>query len=194
MPRFEDTTDIVLTGSYSELDGPNADGLLWFDRSVRPLIPDLPGLRYVVAGSKAGDFVRSVTLDYGYTIASDPPDMAEIYRSARLMVAPTRFAAGSPMKVHEAAAHGVPVVVTSLLAHQLGWKNDVSNAPYPNPGDLAGAIADLALQRGAWEKAQSRQRKLVARDCSPEKFQDNIVSICSGHPMSPGHRSSVAAE
>src|SRR5437763_14014694 len=50
-------------------------------------------------------------------------DLTPLYEQARLFVAPTRFPAGLPYKVHHAAAHGLPVVCTTLLAEQLGWRS-----------------------------------------------------------------------
>ena len=37
--------------------------------------------------------------------------------SCKVFIAPTRFAAGIPHKVHEATANGIPCVTTELLAN-----------------------------------------------------------------------------
>lgn len=183
LPRFTGTRDIVLIGSYSQPDGPNADGLLWFDRAVRPLIPDLDGLEFVIAGSKASWFAARSELRHHYRIVSDPPDMAEVYRTARLMVAPTRFAAGVPMKVHEAASHGVPTVMTDLLADQLGWKRDGIAAIPTTPELFAAAIQALATDKVMWRRAQALQAKLVTEDCDPARFAATVRSIIVGDKL-----------
>ena len=171
MPKFDRASDIVLAGSFSQPDSPNADGLLWFDRAVRPLIPDLPGLRYVIAGNEAAQFAKTAGLIHEYRIVNNPPSMSDIYRTARLMVAPTRFAAGIPMKVHEAASHGVPVVMTDLLADQLGWRREgIAFAP-AKPEMMAAAIEKMALDPEAWHRCQSIQAALVAEDCDPAMFE-----------------------
>jgi GT2 family glycosyltransferase len=176
-PAFADTSTIVLAGSYSAQDSPNADGLLWFDRAVRPLIKDLPGLEFVVAGSEAARFTASAGLQHDYRVIDNPPDMSEIYRTARLMIAPTRFAAGLPMKVHEAASQGVPVVMTDLLGRQLGWSGkDITVAP-PEPEAMARAVEKLALDGKAWRRTQLRQLELVAADCDPMTFGAAIGRI-----------------
>jgi glycosyltransferase involved in cell wall biosynthesis len=46
-----------------------------------------------------------------------------LYNANRVFVAPTRFAAGAPYKVYEAASFGIPVVTTDLLCKQLGWES-----------------------------------------------------------------------
>ena len=47
-------------------------------------------------------------------------DLAPIYDQMRIFVAPTRFAAGIPLKLCEAAAQGIPIVATRLLAGAVG--------------------------------------------------------------------------
>ncbi|MDR3520671.1 MAG: glycosyltransferase [Acidocella sp.] len=174
---FKGRSDIVLVGSYSQMDGPNADGLLWFDRAVRPLLADLPGVNFVIAGSKAASFVEAADLLHDYKVISDPPDMSAVYNNALIMVAPTRFAAGMPMKAHEAASHGVPVVMTELLARQLGWFQERVAATPAEPEPMAAAIRNLASNSKAWRANQELQAALVARDCNPERFEAIIRQI-----------------
>ena len=64
-------------------------------------------------------------------------DIRPFYNQARLFVAPTRYAAGIPHKVHEAAAYGLPIVTTSLIAQQLGWKHETELLVRDDPINLA---------------------------------------------------------
>jgi GT2 family glycosyltransferase len=173
-PRFEDTNGIVLPGSYTEPDSPNVDALLWFDRMVRPLLGGLSGLEFVIAGSGAGRFAQTGVLQHHWHVIDSPPDMADVLRTARIMVAPTRFAAGIPMKVHEAASHGVPCVMTDLLACQLGWQNEGVIAVKAVPDLMAQAVGRLARDPDIWRSSQQLQSMLVARDCDPAHFEGVI--------------------
>jgi glycosyltransferase involved in cell wall biosynthesis len=176
-PKFLDTRDIVLVGSYAQADGPNADALLWFDRAIRPLMPDLEGLQFVIAGSEAARFAKSAKLTHSYRVMDNPVDMKDVFVRARIMIAPTRFAAGVPIKVYDAASYGVPVVVTQLLAGQLGWDDaDIVVSP-PDPQLMATAIVKLALDKVAWKEAQTAQVRLVERDCNPAAFCISVRRI-----------------
>jgi hypothetical protein len=42
----------------------------------------------------------------------------------RVFAAPTRYSPGIPLKVHDAAAHGLPVVRTPLMAEQLDREHE----------------------------------------------------------------------
>jgi glycosyltransferase involved in cell wall biosynthesis len=44
------------------------------------------------------------------------PDLRPFYDAARVFIVPTRYAAGIPFKAHEAAAFGVPLVVSGVIA------------------------------------------------------------------------------
>ena len=177
LPAFEATTDIVIVGSWVYPDGPNGDALLWFDRDIRPLLAELPALRFVVAGAEAARFCRSAGLRHDYQVIDNPSDMAEVFRTARVMVAPTRFAAGIPMKVHDAASHGVPVVMTELLADQLGWRREGVHWTAATAHAMAAAIAYLATNRVAWRNCQALQAALVEHDCDSTRFEATIRGI-----------------
>jgi GT2 family glycosyltransferase len=176
-PRFDDTQDIVLFGSYSQPDSPNVDAVLWFDQLVRPLLQEMPRLRFCIAGSDAGLFAKAGRLQQHYHVIDNPTRLADVYRHARLMVAPTRFAAGIPMKVHDAASYGVPVVMSDLLADQLGWRQHGAGVNVANPEDFARAVMEMALDRELWTKTQALQLRLVAAECDPAVFSGNVAKI-----------------
>ena len=102
------------------------------------------------------------------------------------MVAPTRFAAGVPIKVYDAASYGVPVVMTDLLADQLGWKHDGIAAAPAVPDLMAAAVKELALNPDAWHRCQSLQAKLVSEDCNPAAFETLIHDIIAD-PLAATH-------
>lgn len=75
-----------------------------------------------------------------------------LYNAARVFVAPTRYAAGQPYKVLEAAARGVPVVATELLRRQLGWaaEAEILSVEADDPRAFAAAVLALYREEGPW--------------------------------------------
>ena len=73
------------------------------------------------------------------TLRGTVADTLPLYASHRVFVAPTRYAAGLPYKVNEAASFGLPVVATELLRGQLGWTDgeDILAAPAADPALFA---------------------------------------------------------
>src|SRR6516162_2232033 len=73
----------------------------------------------------------------GVRLLGQVEDLRPLYDRARLFVSPIRFSAGIPIKVLEAAAAGLPVVGTELMATQLGWKPGVEIEAADNPAQMA---------------------------------------------------------
>ena len=185
LPRFEETRNIAIVGSFGNVHGPNVDALRWFDREVRPrLHMDFDAVRFIIAGHKADQIHEAVRERHGYEIMSDIPDMGDLYRTLRISLAPTRFAGGIPFKVHEAASYGVPVVMSELLARQLGWNEEplLGMAPGGSSDEVAHKLNQLYFDGEAWYACQRRQAELIARDCSDVLFQ-NGVRTCLGQPL-----------
>jgi len=180
MPAYEDTSQIVFTGSFASFTGPNADGLIWFDREVRPILDGvLPDVEYVVAGYKAREFCEHAGLAGRYTVMSDVKDMASVYAKARIAVAPTRFAGGIPFKAHEAASYGVPVMMTELLADQLGWADDpnIMAGSHADPAGFAEAIASVYQGRPKWKSAQKACVSRIQAECNPDGFRQALFGV-----------------
>ncbi|HYP71984.1 MAG TPA: glycosyltransferase family 4 protein [Variovorax sp.] len=98
-------------------------------------------------------------------------DLTAHYEGARLFIAPTRFAAGIPHKAHEAAARGLPMVATRLIAGQLGWKEGAALLAADSPDEFAQACAQLYRNCKLWERVRTDSLAKVARDCDPEAFR-----------------------
>jgi glycosyltransferase involved in cell wall biosynthesis len=75
-------------------------------------------------------------------------DLRPLYERARAFVVPTRYAAGLPFKAHEAAAAGVPLVVSSLIAAE-----------------------------GLWEELRANALQRIVEELSPEAFEKNVRSV-----------------
>ena len=92
-------------------------------------------------------------------------------------IAPTRFAAGIPHKVHEAAANGLPSVVTPLLAGQLTWSHDSELLVAESGAQFAEQCLRLYRSPELWAKLQAGGLSAVGRDCSEETFSQAIFSV-----------------
>jgi hypothetical protein len=183
---FDARTGIFLTGSFANALSPNTDAVRWFDAEVRPRLPaTLAHVSITIAGHKAQDFVDHANLGSTYNVMSDVPDMAQLYAGARLIVAPTRFAGGIPYKVHEAAANGVPVIMTELLGRQVGWADDpdLGVIPASTPEGFAEMIARFYVDAEAWRRCQSGQLNRMAVDGSHQRFASVIRGVLSNQDV-----------
>jgi GT2 family glycosyltransferase len=190
MPRptvatFEQRSTFLFVGATEGDDSPNTDSLLWFVREVWPMICAALGdeAQLDVVGPCESPSVRALHGDRirvrGRVAAVEP-----FYERARVFIVPTRFAAGIPHKAHEAAAQGVPMVVSTLIAEQLGWHD----AALPQASDARGfADACIALhrERASWQAARSYLLAAVERDCSPQAFERTVQALLGAGAPTP---------
>ncbi len=154
-------------------DTPNEDGLVWFIEQVMPLLrallPQPPALSVVGinrsnrVGALAGPDIRLL----------GPQDRLEpLYDSARVFIAPVRFAGGVPAKVIEAAAQGVPVVASALLVRQLGWQEGLDIQGARDAAAFARGVARLLRDDALWRRQQQAAWDHNAARYDPERFGD----------------------
>ena len=104
-------------------------------------------------------------------------DLSGLYDRARLFVAPTRFSAGIPHKVHEAAAFGLPVVATPALAAQLDWTDGEHLLHAADAEAFAAQCARLYADAELWGRIRAGALARVAVDCDPRAFDAGVADL-----------------
>jgi glycosyltransferase involved in cell wall biosynthesis len=170
---FEERQGLLFVGAI-EQESPNEDALLWFAANVLPLLQS-QGIRSQVR--HAGVMKSQALLPYAperIQFMGMVPDLQSVYAEARVFIAPSRFAAGLPQKVYEAAAHGLPVVASSLLSRQLGWKHEKELLVADSPEQWVSAIQQLDKDPVLWNSLRERALAAVRREVAPEVFRTRI--------------------
>lgn len=171
---------LLFIGAVHQPGAPNEDSLRFYGEQIHPALARLmqnpPVL--TVAGHLAAGVALS-GLAGGMRLMGEVGDTRPLYETARVFVAPTRFAAGTPYKIYEAAAMGVPCVVTTLLAEQLGWRDreELLAVPVDRPDAFAAAIARLYHDEGLWTKLREGALARLARENSPAGFTRQVKKI-----------------
>jgi GT2 family glycosyltransferase len=168
---FARRSDLLFVGALVDEDGPNVDSVVWFTNEVLPLINqalDRP-VTLRIAGVIESETIRGLSSPH-IAVLGQIDDLAELYDKSRLLVAPTRYAAGVPRKVHEAAAHGLPCVVTELIARQLGWTDGEAVLVGRDAETFAAQVVRLYQDEGLWSDIRRGALHKLADDCSPEAF------------------------
>lgn len=175
---LEERKNILFVGAIHADDSPNADSLIWFIDEILPLLRKeiKEPFKFIIAGLNKSDAVKERLNDD--IVATGPvPDLTPLYAESRIFVAPTRFAAGIPHKVHEAAARGLPCVVTPLLAEQLGWVAKQEALVGADAEAFAEACARLYKNRDLWTSVRDNALKAIERDCDPRAFETTLNSL-----------------
>jgi GT2 family glycosyltransferase len=178
---FEERRDILFVGAMNSPGSPNEDSVLWFSKHVLPHIHTrlASHVRLVVAGQNTVQRLSDPAGDSSVTLAGSVEDLSPYYEQARVFIAPTRFAAGIPLKVLEAAARGVPIVATSLIATQLGWADgkELLTAPPTDPESFADQCVRLYNDKDLWSRLRDHALARVREECSLKRFEEKISTI-----------------
>lgn len=181
---FEERRSILFVGAFSPQSS-NEDAVTHLCCDV------LPALRtdcrcaapVVVAGTDMPDHLRSIA-DSAVSWHSDVDDLTPFYDNARVFVAPTRFSAGISLKVIEAAARGVPIVCTPLVANQLGWESGVEVMTGEAGEESARAIAAVYEDRDLWTRLRDAALARIARDYNATRFRQALQNSLRTSPAS----------
>jgi GT2 family glycosyltransferase len=182
---FEERDEIVFLGVIQDEKAPNADAVRWFATEILPRLRTELGredLRLTVVGLVKADSVAAMDgdqLDLRGMVDELPPALTR----ARILVVPTRFAAGIPHKAHQAAALGIPMVVTGLIARQLGWRDGDEVLVADDPAGFAAACARLYADAALWEHIRQSALARVRQDCSPDAFDAKLREIVASLPL-----------
>ncbi len=175
---FDDRRGLLFVGALREAESPNVDALCWFLDEVADLLKSEMGddFSLYIAGDAPVELVDRYRSDQVHFLGR-VDSLEALYSACRVFIAPTRFAAGIPHKVHEAAAAGIPVVATSVLAGQLNWQHDRQLLVADQAEAFARSCARLYQDRQLWQTIRDQAAAAVAADCNPEGLVKNLVEL-----------------
>ena len=187
MTDFENRSEILFVGAMHADDSPNADSLRWFAEDVLPLLRRKigPDFRLTVVGFNQAESIARLD-GTALNLVGPVDDLKSSFETARLLVAPTRFAAGIPHKIHQAAAFGVPVVASDLLVRQTGWVAGRDLLAASDAAAFADACANLYSDRLLWKRIREAALERCAEDCSPARFREAVTRIIETVPARRG--------
>ncbi|NRF66815.1 glycosyltransferase [Aquincola sp. S2] len=178
--EFSARRGFLFVGALGPDDSPNTDSVLWFVRECWPTIVESLGgeARLDIVGPCDSESVRALAAP-SIEVHGRVDDLTSYFERARVFVVPTRFAAGIPHKAHEAAARGLPMVVTPLIADQLGWQ--AWEVPARDaPGPFASACIALHDDEAQWRAARDYLLKAIDVDCAPGVFAATALRVVLG--------------
>src|SRR5215469_3595713 len=103
--------------------------------------------------------------------------MRPVRLSRSPVLVPTRFCAGTPYKAHEAAAHGVPMVVTPIIRDQLGWTDGQDCLVAGSAKEFADKCILLLNDAALWTTLRENALRRVSSELSSDAFGCRIAGI-----------------
>jgi glycosyltransferase involved in cell wall biosynthesis len=136
---------------------PHAQGMAWFRRDVWPLVERArPEARAEVVGRGEAPGTEG-----RFTFFGEGDDTRPHWSRAAVAVVPLQAAAGTRLKILEAAASGVPVVSTSVGAEGLDLADGSEIRIADGAAEFAAAVSELLADPGARRRQAEKARRKV---------------------------------
>ncbi|WP_428539942.1 glycosyltransferase [Rhodopila sp.] len=185
---FEQRSGMLFVGAIHNQDSPNFDSLVWLVEAVLPLVE--AELKWETRLTIAGYTAPGIDLTHfgqhrRISLRGPLADLSSLYDSHRIFVAPTRYAAGAPFKVLEAASRGLPVVATELLRGQLDWRSgqEILAADADDARSFAACIVTLHRDPGLWRTIRDGALQRLRREYSEEQFSRSVAAVLRRDPQ-----------
>jgi glycosyltransferase involved in cell wall biosynthesis len=168
---------------------PNADGVRWLLTRVWPRLRRALACRVrlvIVGGGLSATLVRLARRGGGVRLAGAVPDVSAYYRKADVAVIPLRAGAGTRIKLMEAAAHGVPVVSTSLGVEGTTFRHGRELLLADSAEAFAGACAYLLRRPAEARRMAARARLRLGQDYDRARWSARVADrAATGIPGVP---------
>jgi hypothetical protein len=168
--------DLLFFGKLGSL--PNVDALRTLSHLWPRLAEEVPGISCLVAGADLTPEVRRLAATHGWTAEEGFDSFEHLCARARIAVAPLRHANGIQNKVLEAAAAGLPQV---LSAQALGGTSPGFPAMVVHTREsMVAAVRTLLAEPLRRVQLATDARTHVARHYSAERWAPVVRSLIDG--------------
>jgi len=185
---------LLFVGGLTDDETPNTDSVVWFIRNVLPILKEKSSTigNLKIVGRLGAPALEPLVQNEDCDFLGRQDNLESHYDAARIFIAPTRFAAGIPLKVIEAAAHGLPIVGTSLIVEQLGWEAGKKILAGDTPEEVAASVIRLDGDPDLWNRVRNNALERISKDWSHELFDsvletalpaDRRRSACDRKPL-----------
>jgi O-antigen biosynthesis protein len=173
---FAERRTFLFVGGVHGSDNPNADSIRYFCRAVWPAVQKATAASFIVAGYGTDEVLGDLNSPTVQVLGAQE-DLTPLYEGARVFVVPTRYAAGLPFKAYEAAAFGVPLVVSDVIARQMKWRDGIDYLVARDADTFAQQCSQLYSDEALWKTLRANALQRVIDEVSPNAFAKSIQSV-----------------
>jgi glycosyltransferase involved in cell wall biosynthesis len=140
---------------------PNVDAVVYFANEILPLIQQkFPNTKFVIAGQRPVPKVQELASEH-ISVTGFVEDIAAVYNTASVVVAPLRFGAGTQNKVLEAMAMGIPVVCSNIGFKGLGINSGDGAIMQTDPTAFANSVIELLSSEELRKNVGAKGMKVI---------------------------------
>ncbi|MET3763086.1 glycosyltransferase [Sphingomonas sp. UYEF23] len=183
---WKERSRLLFVGAVHSPLAPNFDSLNWFLRGGAKMIKE-HGKRLTCVGYWDEAVLREFTeanplAEVDFMGMVSEKRLSELYDEALVTLAPTRYSAGIPCKVVESMLVGTPIVMTDLLADQIGATGDtrarLAVAKRDSDGQqFSQAVSRLITDEKWWNTVRNTQIDYARTRFNQEVFDGEVRAV-----------------
>lgn len=170
--------NIVFVGSMNFQ--PNIEAVLWFYRSILPLIRDrIPKVHFTIVGWQPPKEIIDLGDDPAITVTGTVDDVRPYIDEAAVFVVPLRLGSGTRLKILDAWSMGKAVVSTNVGAEGLPVQPEENILLADDAGSFASAVVRLLDNGPLRERLGKNGRELVLAQYAWDTIAGRLDSVYS---------------
>jgi polysaccharide biosynthesis protein PslH len=177
----------------------NSDAIAWFIEMVHPLLSQVEGYAFQVAGRTAGQPISKlkqlVQQHNNVFLEEDPIVLDGLYENAAVFVNPVICGAGIKVKLVQALQAGMPVVSTSMGMEGTGFEHSIHLLVADTPQEFAACvhklIDDPSLAKSLVRNAQAFLAERYDIKANMQKTLSEILQ--ANKPVAIGSRNGMSS-
>ena len=169
---FAERRDLLFIGNFGHR--PNVDAVHYFVREIFPLVLEkIPSARFRIVGFSMPSDIAALASET-VVIEGFVPNVAPLFETCRVFVAPLRYGAGMKGKIGQAFSYGLPTVTTSIGAEGMNLTHEREVLISDAPEEFAGEIVRLYENAELWQTLADNGCKFIENNFSPEIVERQI--------------------
>lgn len=167
--------NVLLSGSFGDLNSPMNVSTRWFLNKIFPLIKDkIPNLKIFIIGVNSTLEFKN---DNKIIVKDWVLDISKYFALCDISAVPLKYETGTRFKILEAGVYGLPVVSTTLGAEGLNYKKNKSIIIANSVAEFAEKILYLYKNPKVAKKIAHANKKLVFSQYSINKLEEDAKKI-----------------
>ena len=180
---YDQRKGFLFMGAMNHPGLPNIDSLNWLADEILPELKQRSEINpneaiLTITGPYRADLVdpliKKMNCIWPVHHRGQVENIDALLQEQRLLLAPTRYAAGLPHKVQHSISSGLPVVTTQLICQQMDWKPGDGLLCSNDPREIAHHINNLYNSPDLWQQVQIDGLARIAKECEPKKLKQAL--------------------
>lgn len=173
---FQQRKDLLFVGGFLAPESPNTAAVLYFVDRLFPALHERLGVRLFIVGSHPPQAIRNLASDR-IVVTGFVEELEPFYNQSRIFIVPHLYAGGIPLKLLEAMGSGLPAVVSSVIAEQLGFTQDREVSIAADPEEFILKTEQIYNDENLWTQRQVNSLAYIEAHCSPEALKARLQEI-----------------